>query len=104
MTGRAAEMGGGGGPHERAVHREVLVLSPQQARQLLARVGAVEVLDISVAATTNDVFRVVTRSHGVFFIKFHTGTQINQRLRCHGFSLLTNRAVSHQSDSIHGFL
>lgn len=72
MTGWAAGPGGGGGPYERAVHWEVLVLTPQQARQLLARVGAVEVLDISLAATTNDVFRVATRSHGAFFVKFHT--------------------------------
>jgi len=61
-----------GSAFEGMVHREMLVLTPQQATQLLARVGAVEVLDISVAATVNDVFRVVTRSHGVFFIKFHT--------------------------------
>lgn len=47
-------------------------LTPSQATQLLTRVGDVEVLDISVAATINDVFRVATRAHGVFFVKFHT--------------------------------
>jgi aminoglycoside phosphotransferase len=48
------------------------VLTAEQAERLLARVGDVEVEDISVAATTNDVYRVVTRAHGTFFIKLHT--------------------------------
>lgn len=48
------------------------MLTGDQARQLLARIGDVQVEDISQAATTNDVFRVITRRDGVFFIKFHT--------------------------------
>jgi aminoglycoside phosphotransferase len=47
-------------------------LSLEHAQQLLARIGPVEIDHLSVAATTNDVFRVVTRAHGTFFIKFHT--------------------------------
>lgn len=72
LFGPATEYVVRGSPFEGMVHREMPVLTPQQAGQLLARFGAVEITDISVAATTNDVFRVVTRSHGVFFIKFHT--------------------------------
>jgi aminoglycoside phosphotransferase (APT) family kinase protein len=48
------------------------VLTPDQARKLLAPVGRVEIDSISLAATTNHVFRVVTRDHGVFYVKLHT--------------------------------
>jgi aminoglycoside phosphotransferase len=47
-------------------------LSVEQAHQLLAPVGKVAIESISVAATINDVFRVVTREHGTFYIEFHT--------------------------------
>lgn len=47
-------------------------LNPEQARRLLTPVGDVSVEDVRVAATINDVFKVVTRSHGTFYIKFHT--------------------------------
>jgi len=47
-------------------------LTAQQAEALLAPMGKVSVEDISVAATSNDVFRVATAQHGTYFIKFHT--------------------------------
>jgi aminoglycoside phosphotransferase len=47
-------------------------LTTEQARRLLGRVGHVAVVSVNAAATTNHVFRVVTRDHGVFYVKFHT--------------------------------
>jgi aminoglycoside phosphotransferase len=47
-------------------------LTKEQAQRLLAPLGAVSVADISRAATTNDVFRVVTKTHGTYYVKFHT--------------------------------
>ena len=49
-------------------------LTPEQAKMLLAPLGSVSVLDVTVAATTNDVFRVSTREHGVYYVKFHTAS------------------------------
>ncbi len=48
------------------------ILSPEQGTNLLAPLGDVEVLEVTRAATTNDVFRVVTRRHGNYYVKFHT--------------------------------
>jgi aminoglycoside phosphotransferase len=48
------------------------VLTAEQAERLLARVGDAVIGDVSVAATTNDVYRVATRTHGTFFVKLHT--------------------------------
>ena len=47
-------------------------LSPEQAQKLLSPIGTVTVDEITVSATINNVFRVKTREHGVFYIKFHT--------------------------------
>ena len=47
-------------------------LTVEQAEQLLAPVGPVSVLEVSLAATTNDVFKIRTRAHGNYFCKFHT--------------------------------
>ena len=47
-------------------------LTLEQAQRLLAPVGDVEIVEITVAATTNDVFKVATRDHGNFYIKLHT--------------------------------
>ena len=47
-------------------------LTPEQAQRLLAPVGDGAIVEITVAATTNDVFKVVTRDHGNFYIKLHT--------------------------------
>ena len=48
------------------------ILTPQQAEMLLAPLGDVSVVDVTVAATTNDVFKVRTREHGTYYVKFHT--------------------------------
>jgi aminoglycoside phosphotransferase len=47
-------------------------LTHVQAQGLLAPIGAVSVVDVSRAATTNDVFRVTTKTHGTYYVKFHT--------------------------------
>jgi hypothetical protein len=47
-------------------------LTVEQAEKLLAPVGLVSVLDVSTAATTNDVFKIRTRAHGNYYVKFHT--------------------------------
>jgi aminoglycoside phosphotransferase (APT) family kinase protein len=47
-------------------------LSVEQAAKLLAPVGPVSVLGVSIVATTNDVFKITTRDHGNFYVKFHT--------------------------------
>jgi hypothetical protein len=47
-------------------------LTPEQARKLLAPIGDVSVVKIDVAATINDVFKIVTRDHGNYYFKFHT--------------------------------
>ena len=46
-------------------------LSVDQAQSLLARESAV-VLSTRQIGFTNDVFRVATRSHGNYYVKFHT--------------------------------
>ena len=47
-------------------------LTAEQAEKLLAPFGSVTVDEVSVAATINDVFKVRTRGHGNFYVKFHT--------------------------------
>ena len=47
-------------------------LTHEQAQRLLAPVGDVVIVEITVAATTNDVFKVVTRDHGNLYVKLHT--------------------------------
>jgi hypothetical protein len=47
-------------------------LTREQAERLLAPLGAVSVLDVTVAATINDVFKVSTQEHGTYYVKFHT--------------------------------
>ena len=49
-----------------------LSLTTEQAEKLLAPVGKVSVLDVSITATTNDVFKIRTRAHGNYYVKFHT--------------------------------
>ena len=47
-------------------------LTREQAEMLLAPLEGVSVLDVTVAATTNNVFRVSTGEHGVCYVRFHT--------------------------------
>ena len=47
-------------------------LTVEQAENLLAPIERVSVLDVSIAATTNDVFKIRTRAHGTYYVKFHT--------------------------------
>ena len=47
-------------------------LTFEQAEKLLAPVGQVSVLDVNIVATTNDVFKIRTRAHGNYYVKFHT--------------------------------
>ncbi|HUW84227.1 MAG TPA: aminoglycoside phosphotransferase family protein [Phycisphaerae bacterium] len=47
-------------------------LTKDQAQRLLAPVGPVSILEVSRAATSNDVFRVATEAHGTYYVKFHT--------------------------------
>ena len=47
-------------------------LTVQQAQRLLLPVGAVAIDSIVRVESINDVFKVVTRGHGIFFVKFHT--------------------------------
>jgi aminoglycoside phosphotransferase len=47
-------------------------LSAEQAQRLLVPIGKVTIEQISVESTINDVFRVMTRDHGSFYIKLHT--------------------------------
>jgi aminoglycoside phosphotransferase len=44
----------------------------EQARELLKCVGDVLILNVNRMTSINDVFKVITRSHGNFYIKFHT--------------------------------
>ena len=48
------------------------ILTSDQAEKLLAPVGPVSVLDVSIAATTNAVFKIRTLAHGNYYVKFHT--------------------------------
>ena len=47
-------------------------LTKTEAQSLLTPVGAVSVVGLDRVATTNDVFRVTTKAHGTYYVKFHT--------------------------------
>jgi hypothetical protein len=47
-------------------------LTPRQAEMLLAPLGNVVVLNVTLVGTKNDVYRVCTGAHGAYYVKFHT--------------------------------
>ena len=69
---------------------------------LLAPLGAVSVLGVTVAATSNHVFRVSTHEHGTYYVKFHTASWYSDHAdayfaverECAVYDLLRKRGIA----------